>query len=100
MKVKTLSGLTIATGYTRVVQGDRGSYVEFSEDQVIQINIHMPKEAFWRLEPAYADNVFYTEYRSNCDTYAKLYRQKKLVTYADYKKGMWYVSVKEVEKVE
>ncbi|KKN23703.1 hypothetical protein LCGC14_0902280 [marine sediment metagenome] len=100
MQIKTKRGLPIATGYTRIVHGDRGSYIEFTEEQVIQDNIYMPTHAYWRLEPAYADRVFYTEYRSHCGTNAKLYRQKRLVGYADYKVGMWYVSVEDMEKVE
>ena len=39
---KTLSDLPIANGYVRVVVGGRGSYIEFSDEQIIKTSIFIP----------------------------------------------------------
>lgn len=84
----THSGLHVATGYVRIVIGDRGPYIEFSDSQINKENIHIPAKEMYRLT---ADYVYYDEYRSNQDS-VKLYYQKRTVDYADYKIGLWYVS--------
>lgn len=81
--------MEIAKGYIRVVIGKRGPYIEFSSDQIIKENLHIPEDCMWRLKYGYA---FYIEYRSNLWSNVKVYFQKKQVTYADYQIGMWYIS--------
>ena len=79
----TLSNLLIANGYTRVVIGGRGPYIEFDKKQIIIDNfyyVHYPK------------HVYYQEFRSKCLSNTKLYYQEKLVNYADYKIGKLYIS--------
>lgn len=87
----THKGLPLATNYTRIVIGDRGPYIEFSDEQIKIDNIHIPDDARWRLLPKYA-YCYYVEYRSNDEANVKLYLQKTRVDYADYQVGMWYVS--------
>jgi hypothetical protein len=81
------SGLLLATGYTKVVIGDRGPYVEFSRFQIIWLAFSLVDQ--WRVS---SDVAYYVEYRSRCDANVKLYLQKKHVTYADYKVGFCYIS--------
>ena len=85
----SVAGLHLATGYKRIVIGKRGPYVEFEDDNIIKQSYNIPHKETWRLDSSLA---FYNEYRSNCGGYVKLYHQKRLVDYADYKIGMYYIS--------
>lgn len=87
----TCSGLVIAEGYERVVIGDRGPYIEFSDRQIVKGNIQVPDDQLWRLEP-WRDKIYYHEYRSKCPSNVKLYYQVRKVAYTDYREGLWYVS--------
>ena len=89
IKFYTKQGLLLAHGFTRVVLGGRGPYIEFESCQVIHDNIHIPKHALHKLENSLS---YYHEYRSNDKCFVKLYDQKMEVSYADYKVGMWYIS--------
>ena len=84
----TKSGEQVATGYSRVVIGGRGPYVEFTGKELIKENLYVPDGSLYRLT---SGTVYYDEYRTNKD-FVMVYSQKKPVAYADYKKGMWYVS--------
>jgi len=80
--------LHLATGYTRVVIGKRGPYVEF-RDQIQWDSFYVPDTEIYRWHDARA---FYVEYRSKCDANVMLYYQKRTVSYADYKIGYCYMS--------
>jgi len=86
----TKAGLRVAEGYIRVVLGDRGPYIEF-EDAMMTTSpdIFIPYDKKYRIKNALC---YYIEYRTNDDAYVKIYRQKKLVGYADYQIGFWYIS--------
>ena len=85
-----LNGKILAHGYERVVHGDRGDYVEFTKDQLI-----LPlKSKFGQDIP---DSILGTE---NYYFYwlvptegieYKIYWQIKIVQYADYKIGYYYI---------
>ena len=92
--IKTITGLEIATGFTRIVHGGRGDYVEFSPSQIILAHLHIPQDVEWRLKSGVA---YYGEYRSNDSAYVKFYHQKRTVKYADYIIGMWYALPSELE---
>lgn len=83
----TKSGTHIATGYERVVIGDRGPYIEFN-DEMMTDNLFVPWEQEYRIGHGVC---YYEEWRSNDDSYVKVYYQKRLVKYADYKLEMWYI---------
>jgi hypothetical protein len=83
------SGLLLAVGYQRIVIGGRGPYVEFSPRDIELSSFRIPKKEMWRVD---SDDAFYVERRSKDDSDVKLYDQKKLVTYADYKIGFYYIS--------
>jgi len=84
----TKSGLKVAIGYERIVIGGRGPYIEFIADQILKDNIYVPVEQQWRFQHT---ESFYNEYRTKQDN-VKIYHQKKIVDYADYKVGFWYIS--------
>jgi hypothetical protein len=95
--IETTSGLEVANGFTRIVHGGRGDYVEFLPEQILMANLHVPSQERWRLNSGVA---YYNEYRSNDLAYVKFYRQKRAVKYADYKIGMWYASPSELLGIE
>jgi hypothetical protein len=89
LKFFSLAGLHLATGYLRVVIGKRGPYVEFSHEQIIWDSFRIPEAETYRVTNAI---VYYNEYRSVDSSYVKLYFQRRIVTYADYKVGLCYIS--------
>jgi len=72
----TFSGLEILHGFSRLVIGGRGTYVEFNDDQMCLNNISIPNNQMHRVGN---DAFFYDEYRSNCKSNVKIYRQKILL---------------------
>jgi len=83
------SGTLLAIGYTRVVIGKRGPYIEFSEPQIQKSNFQIPLEEEYRIDNGVS---YYIEYRSKDPSYVKLYFQKRTIAYADYKIGRYYMS--------
>ena len=82
IRFDTASGLHIATGYKRVVIGDRGAYVEFTPQQVVRDSLHVPQQR----------HVYFTELRSNDESNVMVYDQRRTVRYADYKIGLYYIA--------
>lgn len=90
-------GTVIANGYTRIVIGDYGAFVEMTPEQVRMDLLHVKEGQTYRIEdPRYAEHVKYLWYTANDRSDVKVYLQKRAVEYADYKPGMIYVSVYEV----
>jgi hypothetical protein len=87
----TFSALKIADGYERIVIGKRGPYVEFNSKQILKNNLNVPKNCEYKLKNWWQNNIYYVEYRTIEDN-IKVYFQKKLVDYADYKLNMYYIS--------
>lgn len=82
------SGLLLFQGYTRIVIGERGAYIEFDRSQFIDDNSHIDDYELWRLK---SDVAYYIVRRSNCPSNVFIYDQLRTVAYADYKVGMLYV---------
>lgn len=96
INVFTSSGELIANDYERVVYGDRGAYVEFNSLQLDRRNMYVPKTQSWRMDdPDWRNKVYYDEFRTKEDR-TKVYHQKKVVDYADYKVGYWYIFTKDL----
>ena len=91
--IRTKSGVPIANGFTRVVRGGRGDYVEFTTAQIALDSLHIPEGTEWRQNSKVA---YYAEYRTADNV--MVYFQRRIVAYADYKIGMWYVSPADLEK--
>lgn len=81
------SGVVIALGFERKVYGERGTYYEISSKDILKEKLHIPEDKKWKLN---SSNVWYIEYRTIMDN-IKVYYQKKMVDYADYKVGMFYI---------
>ena len=80
LPIKTLSGLSVATNYTRIVYGGRGAYVEFSLSQIVQQSLHTTDiKHYYYVELRTLDGVM-------------VYLQKHRVNYADYLLSMYYIS--------
>ena len=95
--LETVSGTVIANGYTRIVIGDYGAFVEIDSSQIRMSELHVKEGQAYRIEdPRYAEHVKYLWYTANDQSDIKVYLQKRAVEYADYKPGMIYVSVYEV----
>lgn len=75
----TRAGEPFATGYSRVVIGERGPYVEFSPSQVTAQLTYVDTPHYYFAEARTAEGVM-------------VYHQKHRVEYADYLPGMLYVS--------
>ena len=91
-RFETSTGLHVATGYTRVVIGERGPYVEFLPGHLIWDSLQIPDEEKYRLEHPWKDKVFYVEWRTKDQSNVKVYDQKRTVDYAEYKVGLFYIS--------
>jgi hypothetical protein len=95
IEFKTKSGTVVARGYERIVVGDRGPYIEFSENQMTKDNLEIPKDQEWRLHWVEFDPnkcCYYWEFRSVDKARVKVYFQRRTVDYADYRVGMYYIS--------
>jgi hypothetical protein len=80
--IQTLSGLIIASGFSRIVYGGRGAYVEFRPSQLDAS----------KLQESETKHFYYTEYFTVDSTRAKVYLQRHEVGYADYHLNMFYTS--------
>ena len=78
----------IASGYQRVVIGQRGPYVEFTKNQIIDTELYIPKSQLYRLSDP---KVYYIEFRS-VEKNIKVYYQMRSVAYADYLLNHFYIS--------
>jgi hypothetical protein len=83
----------LAKGYTRVVIGGRGAYIEFAPEQMAMENLHIPLDQEWRYQ---SEMAYYIEHRSRDEANVKVYEQRRTVEYADYKIGMFYIAPADV----
>ena len=90
-RFETSTGLHVATGYTRIVIGGRGPYVEFNPGHVLLANLHVPENKRSKLRPDRRGTFDYIEWRTNDDANVKVYEQVRTVDYADYRVGLIYV---------
>jgi len=91
-----VTGIKISSGYTRLVIGDYGAYLEISE-QIEFNNLYIKNGQEWRLDrQKYPNSKYYWYVTNNEEDATKVYYQIKTVKYADYKVGYYYVSPYEV----
>ena len=77
--------------------GDYGAFVELSPSQANKdVFIIAPGQAYRIENPNYSARVKYNWLSVADSSNIKIYEQKRPVDYADYKPGMYYVSVYEV----
>ena len=95
-QIFTRNGSLVSNGYKRIVIGDYGAFVEFSDMQASK-SFEIAKGQEYRItDERYNKYVKYLWMTVNDGSDIKIYRQKRLVVYADYVVGMYYVSVHEV----
>ena len=90
----TSFGTRICGSYQRIVVGDYGAFVEFGEPACEFVIA--PGQEYRVNDERYSKNVKYVWLTIDDGSGIKIYHQKKGVSYADYKPGMYYVSVHEV----
>ena len=89
----TKTGTVVCNGYTRIVVGDYGAFIEFDEEQAnLDKYIIAPGQEYRVNNPRYSKNVKYIWMTIPDGSNIKIYKQKKKVAYADYKSGMFYIS--------
>ena len=52
-------------------------------------NLHIPSDQKWC---SHSEQAYYIEYRSRNDANVKVYEQRRVVGYADYKISMFYIA--------
>jgi len=93
MRVFTKSGLQIAHDFERIVHGGRGDYIEISPEQMIGMNLYVPKDQMWRFNNS---KVYYIEFRTVDVSNVMVYHQMRTVKYADYHIGYFYIDPENV----
>lgn len=82
-KIYLSSGMVLANGFTRIVHGGRGAYVEFARNQINFDALYLPEKQA---------HTYFIEHRTRDCNDALVYEQLKPVGYADYRVGMFYIS--------
>lgn len=89
----TANHIQFATGFSRIVVGDYGAYIEIPQDRMFINGLKgVAGQEFRYMDDNYRDKVKYNWLTCIADTSIKIYYQKKEVKYADYKPGFFYVS--------
>lgn len=96
----TLKGTQICNGYDRIVVGDYGAFIEFSEYQISSSFVIQKGQEYRVNDEKYKKNVKYIWLTIDDGSNIKIYFQKRKVTYADYKPKKYYVSVHEISGVQ
>lgn len=92
----TVSGTQICNGYDRIVIGDYGAFVEFSQEHIASDFVIRKGQEYRVSDDRYKNNVKYIWLTIDDGSDVKIYFQKRTVSYADYKPNKYYVSVHEV----
>ena len=79
---------SIADRYQRVVIGQRGPYIEFIKNQIVDSQLYIPRSQLYRLSDP---KVYYIEFRT-LEENVKVYYQMRSVAYADYLINHFYIS--------
>jgi len=94
----SLNGTLICKGYTRIVIGDYGAFIEYTKEQAADENYKVKEGQEYRInDERYSKNVKYHWYTAKDKSDIKIYYQQKRVTYADYLPKMYYISPHEVK---
>lgn len=88
--LKNKVGTIIAFGYERIVVGDYGAYIEFSQEDAALDNI----ELRWPGKPKRPVKYLWMQTKDELKT--KVYHQCAKVSYADYLPGLYYVAPEEI----
>lgn len=92
----TQNGSPVCNGYDRIVVGDYGAFIEFSEAHAASEFVIQKGQEYRVNDDKYKNNVKYIWLTVDDGSNTKIYFQKKEVSYADYRAGKYYVSVHEI----
>ena len=87
----TLNNTQICNGYDRIVIGDYGAFIEFSEEHITSDFIIKTGQEYRVNDDKYKKNIKYIWLTINDGSDVKIYLQKRKVSYADYKPKKYYV---------
>lgn len=85
--ISTKNDFIVSKGFNRIVHGERGAYVELTNDQILVSQLYVKSENYWRFESSV---VYYIAWHTLDDV--MVYQQLREVDYADYIIGNWYIS--------
>lgn len=85
----------IAHGYSRIVIGDYGAYIEIPPHLMVMEHLQIAPGQEYRFSERYQSVKYYWLCPITAD-YVKIYWQKNTVKYADYIPQMFYISPYEV----
>lgn len=92
------NGTQISNGYTRIVIGHYGAFIEISPSQIIKDNLKIKEGQEYRInDEQYSKHVKYHWLTTKDGSDCKIYLQQKTVDYADYVPGMYYISPFEIK---
>lgn len=91
----TASGTILCDEYSRIVVGDYGAFVEFASEPMETEFVVQPGQEYRVNDKRYSKSVKYIWLTVGDGSGVKIYKQRKRVTYADYRPKMYYVSVHE-----
>ena len=96
-KLYTLKDSLLCNSYDRIVVGDYGAFIEFSEKPEMTVFSIAPGQEYRIYDNQYSKTVKYEWFTIDDGSKIKIYKQKRRVNYADYKPKKYYVSVHEVK---
>lgn len=73
-KFYSANSTLLATGYTRIVVGERGAYIEFAPENICIGDLHLPPNEKWRLG---SEVAYYIEHRSRDVANVKVHEQRR-----------------------
>jgi hypothetical protein len=86
-KVWLQDGMYLLNGFSRIVIGAHGAYIEFVRNN-LETRLVVPESQEWRIGSRF--KIKY-EWFTPVDSSVKIYRQVRKVKYADYIAGRYYV---------
>ena len=92
----TLKHTPVCNGYDRIVVGDYGAFIEFSEDAIASDFVIENGQEYRVNDKKYSKSVKYVWLTTKDGSHIKIYLQKRKVTYADYRPHKYYIRVHEV----
>ena len=98
-KIKLISRdfTLLADSWERIVIGHYGAFIEVKDGDMYKNSLKIKKGQEYRIkDPRYSEKVKYEWWTADDFSDCKLYKQKRTVSYADYRPGFWYISPFEV----
>lgn len=89
----TKKGVLISRGYEKIVIGDYGAYIQFSQNQAYLENIHIPEKECYKISSSKYRYIKHVIYHVIGEPAIDIFQQKELVDFADYIPDKYYIDV-------